>query len=559
MARNKPKEIFKRLVGLILIISFIFPSLYLPFTPTKRAEAFLGIGDINIESIPVILQISFKIIAQSIAQKVLNDMVKKTIDWANSGFDGNPGYTIDLKGTLIDIADASAGEFLEGTDLSLLCSPFKSDLTFSLQNYYNTNYSSLSSKEYQCTISGIVDDIESYYKDFNKGGWEAWFSMTQKPTNNPYGAFLTATADLDSRIASKISLQKEQLSWNKGFMSWSDCEETNPPAFTMQNPGGSLSSPMRLPNPDHVRGRSEGACLKDGPIKTPGSVISSKLEQSLGSGMSKLISADDINALISAFLNGLLQRYVFSERGLFESTNVVNGKGSHQNEVIDLDADGIPDGWDYNRDGILDICHHGLRNPEELPSNLNCIMSKEAGNSTYFIPICEELSNTIHQLTQFKKFVEVTRFDSAIVNVWLTRTTNVANAAANLMTTFDRYEVSVAFMEAMRNLGTYEKWISDRVKSLITDHDLKDGHFGGLGDSDEKKRREMLRKTNALLTYLNNFQVVMGKCDNPDLNEITKIPKPDLSDPVEPGSENNNPDSNDPFYDPGTGFNEGDE
>src|SRR3989344_1691324 len=162
-------------------------------------------------------------IAMFTAQLVIERIVASTVEWANSGFEDNPAYVTDYKQYFTNVADGIAGDFIKAsTTLGFLCSPFQANIKLSLiQQYYQP-------RPFQCTLTGIVGNIEDFYGDFTKGGWDAWFSMTQNSTNNPYGAYLEAKIELDSRIASAIGLQKNQLDWNSGFLSWSPCIMKDP-------------------------------------------------------------------------------------------------------------------------------------------------------------------------------------------------------------------------------------------------------------------------------------------------------------------------------------------
>jgi len=595
MSSNFKKLILKRALALLLITSFVLPASLAPiFAPTPKAEAILGVGDINLESIPTIVEFIFKAIASNIANRLLDDMIKKTIDWANGGFEGNPGYTTDLGDRLLNIADQAAGEFIGGSDLAALCSPFKTNLTLSLQRYYKISYQSDygARGQYQCTLSGIVDNIDGFFDSFDRGGWDAWITMTQNPNNNPYGAYLKASTDLDRRISNKVNLEKTQLGWNKGYMSWAECLVENPPAkITVEDtlPAIGNNPPVTIrterDNPDYNPNVKPGACAKRGPTQTPGSVISSKLEQALGAGMSNIISADSIDALFNAFLNGILERYVFSERGLFD-TQTATGRQNYDKELVDLDNDYIPDGWDYTANGQLDICLHGLIDRSAQPSNNNCYLSGSIESSPYFVPICEDLSRTIRDTEKFLKFVQLmmfrdmsfevssklldtqaeregyaydssyyetlSKYNKSSWQIWLNEMTAASSAMDKLVGTFSRYGAHVAFLSTIEAIGWWQTWIKKRTESLVKDNDLND-----TGNSNEEMMGRVYYHTYNTLKHLKDLEPkIKERCEAPDLDAIANIVK--LVPPVFGEAEGTNPE-NDPGYDPGTGFNEGDQ
>ncbi|MEK7227527.1 MAG: hypothetical protein AAB641_01385 [Patescibacteria group bacterium] len=293
-------------------------------------------------------------IAIAIAKKFIERMVDSTVKWINNGFEGNPGYVTDPKQYFSDIADGVAGDFIAGSDLNYLCSPFQTQVRLALLKSYNELL------PFQCTLTGVVKNIEGFYDDFSQGGWDGWFAMTQNNVNNPYGAYLEAKIELDSRLAEKLGIESQKLDWGKGFLSWQDCIEWE-----------------ILPGPTQDGQPLKGQCLKRGPIKTPGSIIESQLENTLGTGLRQLELADEFDELIGALLGQLLEKSVFSAKGLFQASKVSSGPFGPSPEpqgpqAVDSDGDGIPDGTDSNGDGEPDTCFFG--DSEQPP----CVMSREA-------------------------------------------------------------------------------------------------------------------------------------------------------------------------------------
>ena len=355
----------RKFLAFLLIFSLITPFFYLP-QQAKRSEAFLGFGDLVID-VKALAERIVDGIAMTTAQIVVDRMVQATVQWAQTGFEGNPAYVVDPTQYFTDIADGVAGQFIEGSDLAFLCSPFQANIRISLaQQYYE-------SSPFQCTMTEVVGNIDTFLDDFSQGGWDAWFAMTQNPTNNPYGAYLEAKIELDSRIASAVGLQREQLNWNQGFMSWSRCIEINPPPTNDDGSSGTLPSK----NIRHVPGKAVGECIQRGPVETPGATIKSQLDKILPSGLDKLIGVEHVEQLINAFASGLLQRFVFGPKGIFARDNPVGA--STGSSASDIDGDGTPDGIDTDNNGTLDVCYFGGENGS--PSGKPCLGSSRAGQT----------------------------------------------------------------------------------------------------------------------------------------------------------------------------------
>ncbi len=324
------KRINKVLItcGLILVI---ISSTFIPvFTP--KAEAIFGIGDIVIDAKALIRSIVDGI-AMKLAQRMVDEMVKSTVNWANSGFDDTPAFVTDPSSFLGNIADATAGDFISGSKLGFLCSPFQQNIRLSLQYSYNAG---TGGEPYapSCTVTGIRGNIDDFYNSFSNGGWDTWFSITQNDDNNPIGAYIGAKIELDREIATKLGIENKKLDWGQGFKSKGDCLVRNP-----TTPPDPLDTDAQSYNPNY----GPGDCITPGPDKTPGSVIKDQLNKVLPTGLNKLITVDHVEQLISSFTQGLLTKFVFGPDGLLGSGNIDN----IDRTVPKIGEPQISDTWTY--------------------------------------------------------------------------------------------------------------------------------------------------------------------------------------------------------------------
>lgn len=281
----------KKLIALVLTLTFTFalpistravdsvPPIPVSDSILRDKEAGLTIFGFTVPGL------TWDSIAIAIARLALEQILQATTDWVRNGFEGNPAYATDPEQFFTDIADNIAGEFIAGSDLGFLCSPFQTRIRLALQRSYTQR------RQFRCSLTDVVTNIDAFYNDFSQGGWDAWFVMTQNDINNPYGAYLQAQIELDSRIAKAVGLQSQQLNWNSGFLSWSECIKTD---------------------------MDTGICVKRGPVQTPGRVIESQLEGVLGSGVRQLELADEFDELVSALFVQLLKQVVFGAKGLFQ-------------------------------------------------------------------------------------------------------------------------------------------------------------------------------------------------------------------------------------------------
>ena len=290
----------KKLIALVLILTFtlalpvstwavdVVPPIPVADSIIRDKEAGLTIFGFTIPGL------TWDLIAISIANIALEQIINETIVWINSGFEGNPAYATDPEQFFTDIADNIAGDLIAGSELGFLCSPFQTRIRLALQRYHTQR------RQFQCTLTDVVANIDAFYNDFSQGGWDGWFVMTQNDVNNPYGAYLQAQIELDSRIAKALGIQDKQLNWNNGFLSWAKCLKWDE-VWT----GGS-----EIPE--------KGKCLKRGPVITPGKVINDQLNTVLATGVHKLELADEFDELVSALFVQLLKQVVFGVKGLFQ-------------------------------------------------------------------------------------------------------------------------------------------------------------------------------------------------------------------------------------------------
>lgn len=562
MEYNSNKNFFRRFLSFLLVLSILSSVFYLPSPATPRAHAFWGIADTTWD-VPAWVDRAVDGVSMALAQQLIDRMVQSSVKWAQSGFEGNPGYVTDPKQFFSDVADGVAGEYIMGTDLGFLCSPFQANIRLSL----TANYSE--PEPFQCTLTEVVGNIENFYTDFSAGGWDGWFAMTQNETNNPYGAYLAAKVELDSRIAEKVGLERELLNWSDGFLSWSECIETNPP---LVNPS---SDPTVLPstNTRHVPGKAVGECIARGPIQTPGTTLKAQLDNVLPSGLQRLISVQHIDQLVGAFASGLLTRYVFGPRGLFANTSSntsttpssPGGANTDRLSRIDLDGDLIPDGQDLGYDGALnnktDVCFHGGIAP-------NCVRSSTVTRSPYFTPVCQALDRTIITLTDYTNFINdkagqirgglafkdqivrnilrgpvSTVFDIAFggsggtdfvneadAQLWSSRTSYVDGALSDLMGNIETY--NAPFLDNLEiDTNRFQNFIGKVFESLAKDNDLDLSNWFGSGGGGLKA---LMRKSAYTLRYYQEVKRQIGRCESPDIGVIPNIP-PVPTDPDEEG------------------------
>jgi len=295
---------FKKLIILVFIFTLIFPistnAVDVGSVPVKEGayrakETGPTICAFGFCSPPVPF-LTWDYLGTVVARQLISSMMRETSAWIRNGFEGRPSYATDPAQFFTDLADNVAGDFLLKSDLGFLCTPFDVKIRAALNR-------SITRQVFQCRFTQAVANLEAFTNNFTEGSWDDWFVLTQNDRYNQYGAIVQGQIELDNRIAQAIGVQRQQLSWDSGYLSWSECKKWE-----------------ELPGPTQDGQPLRGKCLIPGPVKTPGTMIETELANQLGSGIRQLELADEFDELVSALLGALIlniHQATFGEDGFF--------------------------------------------------------------------------------------------------------------------------------------------------------------------------------------------------------------------------------------------------
>ncbi len=242
-------------------------------------------------------------LARTVARIALNQITNSVVNWINSGFgaDGGPGsggpsFVTNPERFFTNVADNAAGEFIKGSALSFLCSPFQLQIRIAIAKSYAQR------NAYSCTLTGITRNIRNFMDgNFRSGGWPAMLSFTTMPTNNPYGAFMYADASLTYSVQTAQGEQRRQLSLSGDFFAFKqkkNCKVTR----TAQDASASVS----VKDVGDEAGLAYEVC--DLVTATPGRVIAEALGATESSTLDQLSLAKSFDEIIGALISQLLTR-----------------------------------------------------------------------------------------------------------------------------------------------------------------------------------------------------------------------------------------------------------
>ena len=125
-------------------------------------------------------------LAWAVVNAIINRMAASTVKWINSGFQGKPAFVTDPKAYFQEIGGRAAGAFISSSpQLNALCGPQSAQIKIALAQSYTRD-----NESWQCTLSDAYGNMEDFINDFERGGWDKFFRLTQEPQNKPIGPYL---------------------------------------------------------------------------------------------------------------------------------------------------------------------------------------------------------------------------------------------------------------------------------------------------------------------------------------------------------------------------------
>lgn len=228
-------------------------------------------------------------LVKTIARAAIDQITRSVVNWINSGFNGKPSFVTNFNQYFASVADQAAGEFIRGSSLSFLCSPFSAQIKIAIaQSYANRKGSAAGS----CSLNKVTGNINSFLNgNWGAGGWGGLLQLTMAPINNPYGAYGYAEISRDGAISRAQENARSGVSAS-GFISLQKCDASK---------GQSVG---------------KGNCQ----ITTPGQIIHDSLSTALSEPIRGLNLAQNINDIINALVNQVMVKTIYGGLG-----NALNG------------------------------------------------------------------------------------------------------------------------------------------------------------------------------------------------------------------------------------------
>lgn len=400
-------------------------------------------------------------LAIALVEGMISALTQNIVDWINSGFEGSPAFVTDLRGFLGDIADQTALDFLEGTELEFLCSPFQLEVRLALAVQRQPFQERI-----RCSLGEVTDNIEGFLSgDFSQGGWPAWFKLHTDIQNTPYGAYALASAQLNAEIASRQNEEVQLLQFGNGFFSKRKCVRY---AQTSATVGDQTTT-------------SERKCARY-EIVTPGQQINEQLNNALGTGQRKLELADEFDEVINALLAQLAQQALTSLDGI---RGLSSRSSSSASTIRNASGDEVPASYlevlvnettdnsiDLAQDALISDIEAAIDSEEDYQDITDELIDglTEIGEEYQKLYAC--YINIVQNPASFTTISGVTAQEKANT-ASTTLSTNIAPRLEgfqnNLSISFDTVERLLSLLSAARAAQTVEQLnvVADEYDALI--------------------------------------------------------------------------------------------
>lgn len=321
----------------VIFVTFLCIPLF--FFTIERAHAVWGIGDLPVD-VPnagitaggtaseagslatgledAVKEFGLDTAAYMVGQKLSDMLVSKSVDWINSGFEGNPFYVEDTKSFMKEFEDVEILKLYSTIDTIDYGEGFSTgDFgSFSLGDK-NTIVSLLNDakKPIEEKLKPTLTDIEreNFSNDFTQGGWDAWEKLAE-PQNNPFGREDIIKQEYSKNVteAKDAAIQEAQ---RVNFQDQKECVQPSSTNVFGNNDWNSFGFDV---NESYFNANNDPNCERQ-ETTTPGSVASKTAEEASVSQFSALPMMDEFSEIASSALGTMFNALI--SKGFSELTS----------------------------------------------------------------------------------------------------------------------------------------------------------------------------------------------------------------------------------------------
>lgn len=266
-------------------------------------------------------------IAYSLSRVALHKLTESTLNWINSGFQGEPTYVKNAGGFFKSIADEQLGIFTSGIAFNPNA-PFGRDIAQKIVNtvsgqldlYAQQSRNDLlndsplwNNSTYEAKFQAIQDDLTII------GGWDNYIQVNTLGWANPADAEIRAiniagsTQNAANAYKDPIKQTEEELRQSGGFLGLKKCNTPSDYEAPETDTSFTLAQAQAQNDPNDSDTRAAQQWLKKHTCtwwatQTPGQAISQQLNINLGSSVRQLELANEMNESLSAVFDALMKQ-----------------------------------------------------------------------------------------------------------------------------------------------------------------------------------------------------------------------------------------------------------
>lgn len=258
-------------------------------------------------------------VAWAVAKTAIQSMTRSVVNWINSGYQGEPAFSQNLKRDLRQVGDGAANLFLYNLRNNIkddkVVSPFIQEAAQMTVNAYllATSDDALAQRLKYTLLDYTRDSVAYMRGDLPPRGLADWHSMVFQCGNDPFCVSYATQDQLLAEISSETRSFLQDLTNGRGFLSWKGkCKAYALSTSFNQDPATPLSD--------------EDTCLEYD-VLTPGAVVEETLGITVNSPLRQLELADSVNEIVGAVVTQMVNQ-VLGGGGLFGLSKPSSGGGT---------------------------------------------------------------------------------------------------------------------------------------------------------------------------------------------------------------------------------------
>ncbi len=175
----------------------------------------------------------YKTVLQSIAVTLLNKITEATVNWINTGFQGNPQYVQNPEQFFKNTGETYLKNIVDSIGYSSRFPYGRSIARALIMNYVDENKSIEDKLGF--TLDQVVgSDWRNFQVDFSVGGWNAYNTYIGDQGNNPFDFFFGALEEAHNQMTNAQKKLDQELAQGRGFLNQKICvAERKGPAYDM--------------------------------------------------------------------------------------------------------------------------------------------------------------------------------------------------------------------------------------------------------------------------------------------------------------------------------------